>query len=127
MCSILWYPAYTQTGTETVYCLPISEARLLVADALRLRQADSMLVNRSARISLLEQQMESDHQSFTNLLKIESEKLKVQKEITSDMARFSDSFKEELSYTQKKSRKFKRQRNVLGVLLVVVIGLAAVK
>lgn len=119
---ILWSPAYTQT--DTTYCLPIVKARMLIADALRLRVSDSVNMNLSGRIVLLESQYESFYQSFTNLLKIESEKLKLQKEITINTESVSATYQEENEHLKKQNKRLKWQRVGLGVITVVVIVLS---
>ena len=127
---ILWihsFPGYTQshdTTEEKTYCLPIWQARLLVADALRLRLADSIVQNKSARILLLEQEKESSYQSFTNLLKIEQEKNKIQSEIILHSESISEVYKEENTHLKKKVRGLKWQRAGLGVIIVVIVGLS---
>jgi hypothetical protein len=122
--SILWCPAYTQTHQSEVYCLPIEKARLLVADAMRLRLVDSISNNKSARILLLEQEKESSYQSFTNLLKIEQEKNKIQSEIILHSESISEVYKEENTHLKKKVRNLKWQRAGLGVLVIVVTVLS---
>ena len=122
----LWiqsFPGYTQnrdTTEEKTYCLPIWKARLLVADALRLRLADSIVQNKSARIILLEQEKESYHQSYTNLLKLSEQKFETQKEITSDFVRLADSWRDQSDYYQKR---YKKQRRQKGLLTAVTVGL----
>ena len=119
---ILWYPGYTQT--DSVYCLSITKARLLIADALRLRLADSLQTLAEQRVTMLERERVTLHNSFINLLKIEQEKFQVQKEITSHQEAVSSSYKEENQHLKKKVRGLKWQRAGLGVITIVVIGLS---
>lgn len=119
--------AWCQSSTDSTYCLPLSTARLLVADALRLRVADSLNNLQASTIAILEFEKLISYRSFTNLLKLSEDKYQKQKEITSDMVRFSDSWKEESEYYQTRSKKFRRQRNGLAAGLVGVIILTLIK
>lgn len=123
---ILSFSAYTQTDdiSNEVYCLPMGKARLLVADALRLRVADSLNMNLSSRIVLLESQYESSYQSFTNLLKIEREKQQLRSELFLHMESVAGTYKSENETLKKKIKRLKLQRAGLGVLTVVVIVLS---
>lgn len=102
--------------------MPLSKARLLIGDALKLRVADSLNTNLNARIVLLESQYETSYSSFTNLLKISEANLTDQKAISADFQKHSQSFSDQLSYYEKINRKQKRQNFGLKVLL----GLAGV-
>lgn len=122
---IVSFPGYTQQ-TDSVYCLPIGKARLLVADAMKLRLSEELLTTSQQRVELLESERIAAHKAFTNLLKIERDKYTMQKEITADVSRLSDSWREEATYFQKRSKKFRRQRDglalgIVGVLILMVI------
>jgi hypothetical protein len=104
--------------------MPLSSARLLVADALRLRVSDSLNSNLSARLLLSEEQYLSSYRSFTNLLKLEQEKNKIQSEIILHSESISQVYKEENAHLKKKVRNLKWQRAGLGVLVIVVVGLS---
>lgn len=121
---ILSFPGYTQTEKPEVFCVPLAKARLLVADALRLRVADSLNNVQSSHIALLEVQYNSAYSSFTNLLKIEQEKTKLQQEINLHNEFLVSSYKAENDLLKKQVRKLKWQRAGLGVLTVVVIVLS---
>lgn len=76
------------------------------------------------RVYLLESQYESSYRSFTNLLKIEQDKNKIQSEIILHNESISKVYKEENEHLKKKVRGLKWQRAGLGVLLIC-ISLAA--
>jgi hypothetical protein len=111
---------YSQTD-DSLYCLPIGKARQLVSVALKARLADSLLSYADSRIALLESEKLSSYQSFTNLLKIEREKLQLQKEITAHTESVSNTYQEEKKSLKKQVRRLKWQRIGLGLISVVVI------
>lgn len=116
------------TGTrDSVYCLSIGSARLLIADALRLRVQIDLNDTLAARVHLLESQQITAYNSYTNLLNLSQQKFKTQKENTGYMERLALSYKSELEYYQKKDRKHRRQRNLLSYGLAGVIVLLLVK
>lgn len=116
---------YSQT--DSVYCLPLTKARLLVASALRLSLADSLNENLSARVDLLESQQLESYRSYTNLLKLSEQKYERQKETTLLMENFAASHREEADYYRKKYRKQRRQKGLLTAGMVVLLGLILVK
>lgn len=116
---ILWFPAYTQT--DSVYCLPIGKARLLVADALKLRVMESLNDTLSQRVYLLESRYTEAYNSFTNLLKIERQKQELRSELFKHMESVAGTYKSENEVLKKKVRRLKWQRAGLGVLTVLVV------
>lgn len=114
-------------GADSVYCLSIGSARLLIADALRLRVQIDLNDTLSAHVRLLESQQIAAYNSFTNLLKVEQQKYQSQKENTGHMERLALSYKSERDYYLKRERKQRRKKNILGGALVVVIILTLVK
>lgn len=123
--------ALSQPSTgDSTYCLPLSKARLLISDALRLRASDTIMENLSKRVVLLETEKAATYLSFTNLLKIEQEKFQLQKEITDHTSKLSESYREQLAYITKKERKQRIQNRFLkaGVTAAAIfIGYQAVK
>lgn len=120
---ILWthsFQCFSQT--DSVYCLAISKARLLVADAIRLRLVDSVLHNRHTRIELLENEKKSAYDAFTNLLKIEQDKFKEQSLIISDLQKHSQSFADQLAYIEKREKKQRTQNKILKVGITLAAG-----
>lgn len=120
-----WIPlsqCYSQT--DSAYCLPIGKARLLLADALRLRVQVLLNDTLSVRVSLLENQVETQYTSFTKLLKIEADKLQIQKEITLHTESISGTYKDQNDTLKKQARKLKWQRAGLAVITLVVVGLS---
>lgn len=122
---ILWYPGYTQT--DSLYCLPITKARLLVADALRLRFADSLNNSLSQRVDLLDKQSKALSDSYTKLLKIEREKFEKQKEITQGMEGLAMSYRDERDYYQKKYRRQRRGKRALIWVILIEAGRQVIK
>jgi hypothetical protein len=122
---IVSFPGYTQT--DSIYCLPLSKGRLLVADALKLRLADSLAQQFSSRIELMEALQAAQYNSFTNLLKHAETKYEKQKEITSDMERWGNSWRDQAEYYRKRERKQRRQKKVLTIAVVAVITLTLTK
>lgn len=99
----------------------------MIADALKLNEALAIEEVLSKRVALLESQQIASQTSYSNLLKLSEEKYLNQKEITSDMVRLSSSWKEESDYFQKRSKKFRRQRNGVAAGLVAVIILTLIQ
>lgn len=97
----------------------MEKARFLVADALRLRVADSLNNLQAGRIALLESQYESSYQSFTNLLKIEQDKNKIQSEIILHNESISEVYKEENTHLKKKVKGLTWKNVGLGLLAVI--------
>lgn len=112
---------------DSVYCLSIESARLLIADALRLRVQLHLNDTLSARVRLLESQQITTYNSFSNLLKVEQEKFSTQKENTGHMERLALSYKGQMEYYQKREKKQRKKKNILGGALVVVIVLTLIK
>ena len=112
-------PGYTQT--DSAYCLTIQKARLLISDAMKTHLTEELLTTSQERVALLESEKTASYKSFTNLLNISQQKFQKQKEITSGFVRLSDSRRQESDYYQKRSKKYRRQRNGLAAGLVVVI------
>lgn len=109
------------------YCIPMAKARLLVADALRLRFADSLNNNLSARVNLLEIEKLASHHSFINLLKTSEQKYTTQKENTGHMERLAMSYKSERDYYIKRERKQRQKKNILSYGLLALLGIIIVK
>lgn len=108
-------------------CIAVEKARLLVADALRLRLADSLNNTLATRVQLLEDSKMAAHSSFTNLLKLSEQKFETQKENTGHMERLALSYKGQMEYYQKREKKQRKKKNILGGALVVVIVLSLIK
>lgn len=102
-------------------------ARLLVADALRLRVLDSLHSLQAGRIALLESEKLASSVSYTNLLKLSEQKFETQKEITADFVRLADSWRDQSDYYQKKYKKQRRQKGLLTAVTVGLIGLLIIK
>jgi hypothetical protein len=116
---ILWFPAYTQT--DSVYCLPISKARSLVADALRRRVADSLNHSLSTRVELLETHQADQYNSFTNLLNNQKEKDIYFREITDHLNSLVASYKSEAKENRWQATKFKILAILEAVGMVVLV------
>lgn len=121
----LWSKCYSQTSGDSVYCLPIGKARLLVSAALKARLTDSLLVTADNRIDLLESEKLSSYAAYINLLKLSEQKFETQKEITADFVRLADSWRDESDYYQKRYRQQRRQKGLLtagmvGLLILVI-------
>lgn len=86
-----------------------------------LESVDSL---QSARIALHESEMLSVHSSFTNLLKIEQDKNKLQQEITAHSESIINTYEAEKKSLKKQVRRLKWQRAGLGVLVLVVVGIS---
>jgi hypothetical protein len=80
-----------------------------------------MLVNREDKILILENELSSQHDSFTEELNVEREKLKIQNEITKHSESVAGTYKSENEDLKKKVRRLKWQRAGLGLLTVAVI------
>lgn len=115
------------TGADSVYCLPIMKARLLVSDALRLRLTDSINSVLLERVDLIEGQQRAAVDSYTNLLNLSEQKYEKQKEITSDFSRLADSWRSEADYYQKRYKKQRNQKGLLTAGVVVLVGLIILK
>lgn len=110
---------YTQNNN---YCLPIEKARLLVEDAFKKRVLDTVVNTLEDKIIILENQVTTQANDYRNLLKIEADKFQVQKEISELNEGLTKSYKDQLTHTEKLNRRHKRQRNVLGLLVLVAVG-----
>lgn len=80
-----------------------------------------------SRIALLEDEKLSSYAAFTNLLKIEQEKVQYHKEMFSHMENLAGSFREEKEYYIKRERKQRRKKNVLGYAVLILAGALVVK
>lgn len=124
----LWiqsFPGYTQT--DSLYCLPIQTARLLVEDAMRLPLSEALLATSQKRVELLESEKTALHKSFTNLLKIEQLKYETQKQITANMESWGNSWRDQATFYQKKDRKHRREKKLLIGGIAILIGVMVVK
>jgi hypothetical protein len=91
---------------------------------MRLDLADQLNNTLAHRVQLLESEKLSSYQSFTNLLKIERDKNKIQSEIILHSESISTVYKEENEHLKKKVRRLKWQRIGLGAMVVVVVGVS---
>lgn len=124
----LWiqsFPGYTQS--DSLYCLPISKARLLVQDAVRLQLLQGALSTLEARVELLESEKTASYKSFSNLLKLSEQKYSKQKENTLYMEKLAMSYKGQMEYYQKRERKQRRKKNIVTYGAVVLISLLIIK
>lgn len=121
------WTALSQPSTDSVYCLPLQTARLLISDAMRLPVLDSMLTLQTRKVDLLESANQTAYNSFTNLLKIEQQKYEKQKEITANMESWGNSWRDQSAYYEKKDRKHRRQKKGLVAGIIILIGVLVVK
>lgn len=111
---------------QDVHCISVDDSRWLHEQALKVVYQDSLLNVQDQQINLLEYRKDQLGIYYEDLLKLEREKTSIQKEITADMVRFSESWQSEAEYYQKRSKKFRRQRNGLGMGIIAVVVLALI-
>lgn len=99
----------------------------MVADALRLRFADSLNNSLSQRVDLLDKQSKALSDSYTNLLKIEREKFEKQKEITALFVKRGDSYRDELEGVKQREKKARGKNKLLGAAVVGLVVLLIAK
>jgi uncharacterized protein YdcH (DUF465 family) len=86
---------------------------------------DTIIHEQEGKIIILENQVKTQYSNFQSLLKIESEKLVLQKEITVHTENIVSVYQQEKASLKKQVRRLKWQRLGLGLVSVVAIGLAA--
>jgi hypothetical protein len=94
---------------------------MLVADAMRLRIADSLNNVLHARIDLLDTQNATTYESFTNLLNIEKDKNSVQADILNHTKALLESYKSEAKENRWQATKFKILAILEAVGMVVLV------
>jgi hypothetical protein len=93
--------------------------------ALKSLYMDTIIHEQEGKIIILENQVKTQYSNFQSLLKIESEKLVLQKEITVHTENIVSVYQQEKASLKKQVRRLKWQRLGLGLVSVVAIGLAA--
>jgi hypothetical protein len=118
---ILSFPAYTQT--DSVYCLPLGKARLLVADALKLSVSQSQNSVLLEQVRLLEERESVSYLSYNKLLNTQKEKDIYFREITAHLNGLVESYKSEAKENRWKATKFKILAilEVVGMVVLVIV------
>jgi hypothetical protein len=101
----------------------MDKARLLVADAMAKPILDSMVFNLHGKVELLETQTVSIRTSYSELLRVEKEKNRELSGKSGDLEKIISLQADQIKHEKKRTRAVKWQRNGLGILLAVVIGL----
>lgn len=122
-----WTALCQPSTPDSVYCLPLSTARLLVGDAMRLQTANLLVDTLYARVHLLELKESALYDSYTNLLNLSEQKYEKQKEITADVVRLSDSWRDQSNYYQKRYKKARRGKKIITYIAIAALGWAVVK
>jgi chemotaxis response regulator CheB len=107
-----------------MHCLPLSESRVIHQMAAQSVVMAETLTNRDSRIVVLEKQVKDQYAGFSEQLKIESEKLQLQKEITAHTESIVTTYQEEKKTLKKQVRRLKWQRAGLAAVAVLVIGVS---
>jgi hypothetical protein len=116
---ILSFPAYTQT--DSVYCLPLGKARLLVADALKLSVSQSQNSVLLEQVRLLEERESVSYLSYNKLLNTQKEKDIYFREITAHLNDLVASYKSEVTLEKKLKKGWKAVSGILGILLILAL------
>jgi hypothetical protein len=117
--------SWTAYGQESsMHCLPLSESRVIHQMAAQSVVMAETLTNRDSRIVVLEKQVKDQYAGFSEQLKIESEKLQLQKEITAHTESIVTTYQEEKKTLKKQVRRLKWQRAGLAAVAVLVIGVS---
>jgi hypothetical protein len=107
-----------------LHCIPLSESRIVHERALKSIGLDIIVNEQAGKIVILENSLLSQHESFTQELQVEREKLQLQKEITAHTESIVTTYQEEKKTLKKQVRRLKWQRTGLAAVAVLVIGLS---
>lgn len=121
--TLFWIASFTKCFTQTSYCLPIEKARLLVADAMKSQVQDSLIVEQSAKIQLLENEKAKTFESLNQIIIIEKEKVQLQSEQSDHYRQLSVTYEDENKRLKKEVRKARWQLRgavLIGVTLIVL-------
>lgn len=113
---------YGPTENDTVYCMPISHARQSLADGLKSRIQDSILVEQGEKIDLLQQANTDMYANFSAQVKSLKQQVQLSGEVNKHYERIADIYKSDY-------KREKRKGKVLKVLIPVAmaVGFMAAK
>jgi len=119
---ILPFRGYTQT--DTVYCLPIQKARLLVADAYKNRVQDSLISELSEKVKVLEEEKQNFQVNINNVILNEQAKVNDATLLADDYKKLYEVSEQEKQHLKKTAKKDKRKLTGAIILGVLLVGLA---
>lgn len=107
--------AYCQ---DTTYCLSIKQARAVFEDAVRSFTLDSIVHEQGQIIHLQQSANDELAASYRREMALMNQKFETQKEITADVVRLSDSWRDQSDYYQKRYRQARWGKFLLVVVIV---------
>jgi len=110
-------------SSDSSYCMPISKARLVFADAIKKRVLDSLLVNNAKEVKLCMDAKDSQSKAYLAAMANLNQQVKLQSEINENSTGIIGTYKKETDYYKKQSRRHRNERNVM--ILVFVWSIAA--
>ena len=116
-----WTACAVRCTAQDRHCIPLTESRRLHADALRSYVQDSVIVELSGKIGVLEAENARVYRDLTGLIEVERAVSESQKVISGTWEKLSESRERENKELRKKNRVLKWQRNgavALGLLVI---------
>ncbi len=116
---VLLMQSLTLPGQSTLHCIPRSESEILHEMAGKYLVAHDEIINLNERIDTLQDRVTTQQADFKKLLVLSEKKYLAQKQVSENMASLSNSFRDQLTYYQKKERKQRIQNRFLkgGIIL----------
>lgn len=113
--------------SDTMYCMPIWQARMALSDDLKKYEQDSLIQQMGAEIKLEKGDKNQQNEDFKELLKVEKEKNKVAEERRLNSDSVAGTWKAQADVYQKDAKKSKRGKNLAlfgwGVSDVILIAI----
>ena len=98
---------YGPTDDDTVYCMPISHARESLADGLKSRLQDSLLVVDAEKIELLQQSNTDMYANFTQQVKSLKQQVQLSEDVNKHYEAIADIYKSDYKREKRKGKVFK--------------------
>jgi hypothetical protein len=108
---------------DVKHCIPLDQSRLLHEYAVRYHHSIPLIDSLEARAVTLQQENVSIRTSYSELLRVEKEKNRELSGKSGDLEKIISLQADQIKHEKKRTRAVKWQRNGLGILLAVVIGL----